>query len=68
MTLREADEVARGRLPVINDGIEYVRICEIGYSYDDKGTPHPFVVLFDKCGHSVTRADPSRCKAKEVEA
>ena len=67
MTLKEADEIARKKLPVVNDGIEYLRICEIGYSYDNKGRPAPFVVLFDKCRHSVTRADPARCKVKEAE-
>lgn len=67
MTLKEADEIARKKLPVVNNDIEYLRICEIGYSYDDKGRPTPFVVLFDKCGHSVTRADPARCKVKEAE-
>lgn len=67
MTPREADEVAQKRLPIEYGGITYVRITEAGYRYDDKGQRSPFVQLLDKCGHSVTYADPGRCKIKEEE-
>ena len=60
MTLREADEAAQKRLPVIYQGIEYLRISETGYRYNDKGERHGFVQLLDKCGHSVTYAEPGR--------
>ena len=68
MTMREADEIAQKRLPVIHGGIEYVRIVETGYSYDEQGHRSGYVVLLDKCEHSVTHADPARCTLKEVEA
>ena len=47
MTLREADEAAQKRLPVIYQGIEYLRISETGYRYNDKGERHGFVQLLD---------------------
>lgn len=65
MTLREADEAAQKRLPVIYQGIEYLRISETGYRYNDKGERTGFVQLLDKCNHSVTYADPGRCTLKE---
>lgn len=65
MTLKEADEIARKCLPVINDGIEYRRICETGYRYDEHGNRSGYVVLLDRYANSVTRADPARCKLKE---
>lgn len=37
MTLREADEAAVKRLPVICGGLEYERITRTGYRYDEKG-------------------------------
>ena len=69
MTLREADEAAQKRLPVIYQGIEYLRISETGYRYNDKGERHGFVQLLDKSGRSVSYADPRSCElAKEAEA
>lgn len=66
MTLKEADEAARRCLPVIHGGIEYLRITETGYRYDEKGQRTGFVQLLDKCRHSVSYADPARCElAKE---
>ena len=65
MTLREADEAAQKCLPVIYQGIEYLRISETGYRYNDKGERRGFVQLLDKCGHSVTYAEPDRCELKE---
>ena len=37
MTLKEADEAAQKRVPVIHRGIEYMRISQTGYNYDEKG-------------------------------
>jgi hypothetical protein len=65
MTLKEADEAAVKRLPVVHDGIEYLRIYQTGYRYDENGQRHGFVVLFDKCGHSVTETKPELVKLKE---
>lgn len=65
MTLREADEAAVKHLPVENDGITYVRIIEIGYKYPKNGVRFPFVRLEDKSGHSITDANPERCKIIE---
>lgn len=67
MTLKEATEAAERRQPVIYNGIEYLRITEAGYRYDDAGAKHPFIQLLDKCGHSVTYAEPSRATLKEPE-
>lgn len=66
MTLKEADEAAQKCLPVIHQGIEYERIGQTGYDYDKDGKRSGFVQLIDKCGHSVTYADPGRCELKEV--
>lgn len=74
MTLKEADEAAMKCLPVILTNlsmqgkaeIEYIRISQTGYSYDEKGKRHPFVQLIDKCGHSVSYADPADVKLKEA--
>ena len=65
MTLREADEAAAKHFPVENDGITYVRIIEIGYKYPKNGVRFPFVRLEDKSGHSITDANPERCKIIE---
>lgn len=65
MTLREADEAAAKHLPVESDGITYVRIIEIGYKYPKNGVRLPFVRLEDKSGHSITDANPERCKIIE---
>lgn len=65
MTLKEADEAALKGLPVIHQGIEYLRITETGYRYNKKHEREGFVQLLDKCGHSVTYADPGRCALKE---
>lgn len=65
MTLREADEAAVKRLPVILDGIEYLRISRTGYRYDKNGQRQGFLELLDKCGHSVTEAKPEAVKLKE---
>lgn len=66
MTLKEADEAAQKCLPVIHQGIEYERIGQTGYDYSKDGKRSGFVQLIDKCGHSVTYADPGRCELKEV--
>ena len=64
MTLKEADEAAMKCLPVIHDGIEYLRINRTGYRYDKNGQRHGFLELLDKCGHSVTEAKPEAVKLK----
>ena len=65
VNLKEATEAAKQRLPVIHNGIEYLRIKQAGYDYDDQGNPTPFVQLLDKCDHSVTYAEPKLCHLKE---
>ena len=65
MTLREADEAAMKRLPVIYDGIEYARISRTGYYYDETGQRHGFLELRAKCRNSVTQARPESVKLKE---
>lgn len=67
MTLKEATEAAERMQPVVHQGIEYLRITEAGYRYDDQRRRFPFVQLLDRCGHSVTYAEPSRVTLKEVE-
>lgn len=67
MTLKEATEAAERCEPVMHNGIEYLRITQAGYEYDDKGNRRPFVQLLDKCKHSVTHADPARCELKNKE-
>lgn len=64
MTLREADAVAMKRLPVVYKDIEYRRIIQTGYNYDENGRRHGFVQLLDKCDHSVTYADPAGVSIK----
>lgn len=65
MTMKEADEAAVKRLPVIHDGIEYLRIYQTGYRYDENGQRHGFVELLDKSGHSLTYTKPEAVKLKE---
>ena len=70
MTLKEADEAAVKRLPVICDDniherVEYKRIVRTGYLYDETGQRHGFVELLDKHGHSTTYARPEAVKLKE---
>ena len=48
MTLKEATEAAKKRMPVIHNGIEYLRTPQAGYDYDHQGNPTPFVQLLDK--------------------
>lgn len=67
MTLKEADEATQKRVPVIHRGIEYMRISQTGYNYDEKGNRSGFVQLLDKSGHSVCYADPGFCSLKEAE-
>lgn len=70
MTLREADEAAQKCLPIIHKSpgqpvIEYRRITQTGYKYDENGRRIGFVQLLDKCRHSVTDADPAHCSIKK---
>ena len=67
MTLNECREAAKRGLPVMHKSfigcylteIRYIRIQQVGYEYNEKGEEKPFVQLLDKCGHSVTYADPA---------
>ena len=69
MTLKEADEAAQKRLPVIHKGIEYALITQTGYSYDKNGKRSGFVQLLDKGGLSVSYAEPRNCElVKETES
>lgn len=65
MKMREAGEAAMKGLPIIHQGIEYVRITEVGFKYDGKNGRVGFIKLLDKCGHSYTDADPALCTVKE---
>ena len=65
MTLREATEVARAMKPIVCDGIEYIRIVEAGYSYDESGTQKPYVTLLDKSLRSVRRTVPSQIEIRK---
>ena len=67
MPLKEADEAARRCLPVVHNGIEYIRITETGYYYGENGERRGFVQLLDKCGHSVIYAAPDRCEILQKE-
>lgn len=67
MTLKEADEAAQKRLPVLYEGTEYIRITQTGYKYDENGKRSPFVQLLDKCLNSVTDADPALCELAKKE-
>ena len=62
MTLREADEAAQKRLMVLYNGTKFIRITQTGYHYDERGRRSGFVQLLDKCGNSVTDADPVLCE------
>lgn len=64
MTMKEADEAAVKRLPVIFDGIEYQRISKTGYRYDESGQRHGFLELLAIRGHSVTIAKPEAVNLK----
>ena len=69
MTLKEADEVAIDCLPVLYQGIEYLRITQIGYTFNAEGERSNFVQLLDSCKNSVVYADPALCTilVKETE-
>ena len=65
MTMKEADEAAWKFLPVIYNGIEYKRITQTGYRYDERRGRIPFVQLLDRHTNSVVYTDPALCKVKE---
>lgn len=67
MKLREAGEAAMKGLPIIYQGIEYSRITFVGYKYDENLKRSGSIQLLDKCGHSVTDADPELCTIKEAQ-
>lgn len=65
MTLKEADEAAWKFLPVLYNGIEYKRITQTGYRYDERRGRIPFVQLLDKYKNSVVYADPALCEIRD---
>lgn len=65
MTMKEADEAAWKFLPVLCNGIEYKRITQTGYRYDERRGRIPFVQLLDKNRNSVIYADPANCTVKD---
>ena len=72
MTLKEADEAAQKGLPIIHQApgqpaVEYRRIIQTGYEYNEKHERCGFVQLLDKNQNSVTRADPARCELAKKE-
>lgn len=66
MTMKEADKAACMFLPIIYNGMEYRRITQTGYNYDERRGRIPFVQLLDKNKNSVTYADPALCTAKFI--
>lgn len=66
MTLKEADEYAQKRLPVVYDGMEYRRITRTGYRYDERGRRIGFVEIQDRSCGSVTYVEPEKVKLKET--
>lgn len=68
LTMKEAQKAAIKCLPVISNGVEYKRICQTGYSYDEHGRWKPFVVLKDKRANSETYADPTRVSLVDPDA
>ena len=66
MTLKEADEAAWKFLPVLCNGIEYKRITQTGYRYDERRGRIPFVQLLGKHQNHVVYADPESCTVKDL--
>ena len=66
MTMKEADEAAWKYLPVFYNGIEYKRITQTGYRYDERRGRVPFVQLLDKYQNSVIYADPAQCTVMDL--
>lgn len=67
MTLKEADDAALRKVPILHNGTQYTRIIEVGYKYTDLGK-FPFVLLEDRPRHSATYAKPSECVETVIEA
>lgn len=68
MTLSEARTAAHKREKIVHNGITYDRIEFVGYKYREDGLEIPSVRLIDKCGHSITDADPYFCERAEIAA
>ena len=68
MTPKEASKAAIRCLPVISNDIEYKRICQTGYNYDEQGRWTPFVALQDKRANSITYTDPARVSLVDPDA
>lgn len=64
MTLAEACEAAQNGLPVIYKGVEYKRITEAGYRFNEKHERSNFVQLLSTRSFSVIYADPAHCALK----
>lgn len=67
MTMKEADEAAWMFLPVICNGIEYKRITQTGYRYDQRRGRVPFVQLLDNNQNSLIYADHAQCTVKDFD-
>lgn len=66
MTLKEADDAAIRKVPIIHNGIRYTRITQIGYNYTALGR-FPFIQLEDRSGHMVIDVKPDECVEAEKE-
>lgn len=62
MTIKEANEAARQRLPVIFDGMEFERIIQVGIRYNENGKGRYFLQILDRTGNSTAYVEPSRCE------
>lgn len=62
MTIDQCVNAAKNALPIIHDGIVYLRISRISkvYPADASRKPYYVVELEDKCLHSVTEAAPEK--------
>ena len=66
MTIKEADEAALKRAPVICDGIRYERISRVGYFYLENGEKRPFVEMYDKNRNSTMWAIPKNVELADA--
>ena len=64
MTIDEAKAKYYAEEPAIYNGITYERISALIYRKPKGKPPYVELELFDKCGHSVTIAEPNGVIAK----
>lgn len=58
MTLRQADAVMRAGVPVIYDGMQFLRIISVSRVLTRHNTVEPSVALEDRYAHTVYHARP----------